>query len=159
MTTTVELRKMIIIDGLMKKVMPLKVKMMMMGKRLDGEFVKNDGGRGHWTEVEFICKCLLEFFLTNFGGDRSNTKQKILKFMCGNSKSDSLHFFPVYILRYVQGKNKNASIEKVFLCDDDGIFLSFNPCILVLKDGHFYNVWDYNRLFNDIDCPNINQKK
>ena len=76
-----------------------------------------------------------------------------------NSKSDSLNFFPVYILCYTQGQNKNASIEKVFSCGDDGVFPSFNPCVLVLKDGHFYNVWDYNRLFNEIDCPNINQKK
>ena len=76
-----------------------------------------------------------------------------------NSNSDSLNFFPVYILRYIQGQNKNASIEKVFLCGDNGVFLSVHPCILVFKDGHFYNVWDYNRLFNEIDCPNINQKK
>ena len=30
-----------------------------------------------------------------------------------------------------------------------------NPCVLILKDGHYYNVWDYNSLFNDIDCPII----
>ena len=102
----------------------------------------------------------MEFFPTNFGGGRNNTKQKILKFMTENSKSDSLNFFPVYILRYTtQGQNKNASIEKIFSCGDDCIFPSFDPCILVLKDGHFYNVWDYNRLFNEIDCPNIDQKK
>ena len=80
--------------------------------------------------------------------------------MCENSKSDPLNFFPVYILCYTtQGQNKNASIEKIFSCGDDGVFPSFNPCVLVLKDGNFYNVWDYNRLFNEIDCPNINQKK
>ena len=30
-----------------------------------------------------------------------------------------------------------------------------NPCVLILKDGHYYNVWDYNSLFNEIDCPII----
>ena len=135
----------------------VRKKLIKIKQRLDGEFAKSDDGHGHWTEVEFIHKCLLEFFSTNFGG-RSNTKQKILKFMRENSNSDSLNFFPVYILCYIQRQNKNASVEKVFSCGDDGVFPSVNPCILVLKDGHFYNVWDYNRLFNEINCPNINKK-
>ena len=44
----------------------VKKKLVEIKERLDGEFAKNDDGRGHWTEVEFICKCLLEFFLMNF---------------------------------------------------------------------------------------------
>ena len=54
----------------------VKKKLIKIKQRLDGEFAKNDDGRGHWTEVEFIQKCLLEFFLMNFRGGRNNTKQK-----------------------------------------------------------------------------------
>ena len=62
-------------------------------QRLDGEFARNDDGRGHWTEVELICKCSLEFFPTNFGGGRNYTKEKILKLMCENSKVRFIEFF------------------------------------------------------------------
>ena len=40
----------------------VKKKLVKINQRLDREFVKNDDGHGHWTEVEFIRKCLLEFF-------------------------------------------------------------------------------------------------
>ena len=54
-------------------------KLIEIKQRLDGEFAKNDDSCSHWTEAEFTCKCLLEFFPTNFGGGRNNMKQKILK--------------------------------------------------------------------------------
>ena len=132
-----------------------------MKQRLDRKFAKHDDGHCHLPEVDFIRKSLLESFPTNFGGGgHNNTKQKILKFMCQNSTSNVL-IFPVYVLCYIYGGDNinKASIEKVFSCGDDGIFPSFNPCMLTLKDGHFYGVWNYNRLFNKVDCLNISQKK
>ena len=81
----------------------------------------------------------------------------MLHLICSNSNSN-LSTFPVYILRYVN-KNHSAYIEKVFSCGDDGIFSNYNSHILLLKDEHFLNVWDYGSLFNEIDCPTVNQKK
>ena len=48
--------------------------------------------------------------------------------------------------------NKNACrIEKLFSCGDDGIFSNDKPCVLLLKDRHFYNVWEHNFMFNDVN--------
>ena len=84
-------------------------------------------------------------------------KQPILNMICSNSNHD-LATFPVYILRY-KSQDNTAGMEKVYSCGDNGIFSNINPCILLLKDEHFLNVWDYASLFNEIDCPTINQKK
>ena len=93
----------------------VKKKLIKIKQRLDGEFAKNDDGRGHWTEVEFIQKCLLEFFLTNFRGGRNNTKQKILKFMYENSKSDSLNFFQFTFYATLHwGKTKMHLLKRYF---------------------------------------------
>ena len=89
-----------------------------------------------------------------------STKQLIPSFMRENSNSKQLKNFPVYILRYVESKsNKNVFIEKVVECDDDGIFPHDNPCLLILRDGHFYNGWNYEKLFTEIDCPMVNVKR
>ena len=81
----------------------------------------------------------------------------MLHLIRSNSNSN-LSTFPVYILRYVN-QNDSAYIEKVFSCGNDGIFSNVNPCILLLKEEHFLNVWDYGSLFNKINCPTVNQKK
>ena len=64
----------------------------------------------------------------------------MLHLIRSNSNS-TLSTFLVYILQYVN-QNDSAYIEKV-LCGDDAIFSNVNPCILLLKDEHFLNVWDY----------------
>ena len=50
-------------------------------------------------------------------------------------------------------------MKKVYSCGDNRIFPNINPCVLLLKDEHFFNVWNYASLFNEIHCPMINQKK
>ena len=49
--------------------------------------------------------------------------------------------------------------RKSFSCgDDSAIFPNDCPCVLLLKDSHYLNVWDYPSLFNEIDCPNITRE-
>ena len=81
-------------------------------------------------------------------------KQPILNTIRSNSNHD-LATFPVYVLRY-KSEDNTACMEKVYSCGDNGIFSNTNPCVLLLKDEHFLNVWDYASLFNEIDCPTIN---
>ena len=77
---------------------------------------------------------MLHHFPTSFK-NAIGTKQPMLHLICSNSNSN-LSTFPVYMLQYVN-QNDSAYIEKVFSCDDDGIFSNVNPCILLLKDEHF----------------------
>ena len=55
----------------------------------------------------------------------------------------NLEMFPVYVLQY---DDKSISMGKVFSCGNDRIFTNVNPCVLILKDGHYDNVWDYKLL-------------
>ena len=87
----------------------------------------------------------------------TKTKQPILNMISSNSNHD-LATFPVYVLRH-KNQDNTARREKVYSCGDNGIFSNINPFVLLLKDEHFLNVWDYALLFNEIDCPTINQKK
>ena len=91
----------------------VKKKLIEIKQRLGEKFAKYDDGRDHWTEVEFMRKCLLEFFPTNFEG-RSNTKQKILKFMRENSNSDSLNFFQFTFYTTYIGKTKMNLLKRYF---------------------------------------------
>ena len=123
---------------------------------MEGKFGKNEKGRGHWREVEFIRNRLLHYFPTNFKMT-TKTKQPILNMIRSNSNHD-LATFPVYVLRY-KNQDNTARMEKVCSCGDTGIFSNTNPCVLLLNDEHFLSVWDYASLFNEIDCPTLNEKK
>ena len=77
---------------------------------------------------------------------------------CSNCNLE-LSTYLTYIMRYVN-KGTKSYIEKVFSCSDDElIFSNDHPCVLLLKDDHYLNVWDYSSLFNKIDCPNTSKKK
>ena len=67
--------------------------------------------------------------------------------------------FSTYILQYSVDNKNHCSITKLFSCGDDGIFSNNKPCVLLLKDAYFYNVWGYDFLFNDIDTPKIGKKE
>ena len=53
-----------------------------------------------------------------------------------------ISMYPTFVLQYICEKNK-SHIIKLFSCGDDGIFSNDRPCVLLLKDKHFYNVWKY----------------
>ena len=72
--------------------------------------------------------------------------------------NSNLELFPVYVLQYVR-RGKNVLLEKKFSCGDNGVFPNPNPCVLILKDKYFYNVWNYNSPFNEIDCPTLRGRK
>ena len=80
----------------------------------------------------------------------------MLNMIRSNSNHD-IATFSVYTLRY-KNQDNTALMEKVYSCGDNGIFSNINPCVLLLKNEHFLNVWDYASLSNEIDCPTINQK-
>ena len=50
--------------------------------------------------------------------------------------------FPMFVLKYDDhDKSKGSCIIKLFSCGDIEIFSNDKPCILLLRNGHFYNVW------------------
>ena len=120
------------------------------------KFGHNEDGRGHWDEVEFMISLLLRYFSTKQNKNETNCKRSIVAQLM-NSNSN-LELFPVYVLQYVR-RGKNVLLEKKFSCGDDGVFPNPNPCVLILKDNHFYNMWNYNSLFNEIDCPTLQGRK
>ena len=120
---------------------------------IEQEFGKNEDGHGHWNEIKFMMKYFSTYFPTKFKNACTTSKRPMVRFTHMNSNLE-LRIFPVYVLQYVR-RDKNVSIEKNFSCGNDGIFPNVNPCILILKDGHYYNVWDYCSLFNEINCPTI----
>ena len=120
---------------------------------IEREFGKNEDGNGHCNEIKFMMKCFSTYFPTKFKNACTMSNRPMVRFTHMNSNLE-LRIFPVYVLQYVR-HDKNVSIEKICSCGDDGIFPNVNPCILILKDGHYYNVWDYCSLFNEIDCPMI----
>ena len=68
--------------------------------------------------------------------------------------------FPTFVLKY-DGRDKSkrsCHITKLFSCGDVGIFSNDKPCILLLRNGHFYNVWKYEWLFLIMDNPKIRGK-
>ena len=68
--------------------------------------------------------------------------------------------FPMFVSKY-DGSDKSKgsySIIKLFSCGDVGIFSNDKPCILLLRNGHFYNAWKYEWLFLSIDNPKIRGK-
>ena len=69
--------------------------------------------------------------------------------------------FPMFVLKY-DGHDKSKGsyhIIKLFSCGDVGIFSSDKPCVLLLRNGHFYNVWKYEWLFLSMDNPKIRGKR
>ena len=55
-------------------------------------------------------------------------------------------------------EGKKSSVDKLFSCCDEGTFPNDAPCVMLLYQNHVYNVWDYNSLFNEVDCPKIGRK-
>ena len=43
--------------------------------------------------------------------------------------------------------------------NDDGGFPHNDPCVLMLRDGHYFNIWQYEKLFMDVDGPCASARK
>ena len=57
----------------------------------------------------------------------------------------------MYVLIHELNKGKRSRFRKLYGVNDDGMFPNLSPLVLMLKDSHYYNVWDYQGLFIDLD--------
>ena len=126
-------------------------------RELDKKFGRNENGRGHWDEIEFIGNIL------STGDDvadfsKDNSKLPVLKFRRDNS-SKEISNYPTYVLKHSLDNKNCCKIEKLFSCGDNGVFSSNRPCVLLLRNDHFYNVWGHDALFDDVDNPRIGSKR
>ena len=117
---------------------------------------KNENGGGHWNEVEQIQKLLVEEFgLTPF--PTAAPSQDFLCLYRQNCNKD-LSTYPVYVLTH-EIKGKKSYVKKLYGTNDDGLFPNLKPFMLLLRDGHYYNVWDYQALYIDKDVRYIRPRK
>ena len=118
-----------------------------IAKRL-GDDPSLKGGRGHWMDVTRIRKELNDEF--NFS--KALNAEPGEDFMCvyrQNCNKD-LDRYPVYVLSYELHVTR-FKFKKLFGLDDDGLFPNLDPIVVLLRDGHYYNVWDYASLFVESD--------
>ena len=128
-------------------------------KCLENEFGQNVNGRGHWDEVALmrkLCACDIDDDHITLLKDRP--KLAISQIRRDNS-SNRLDSYFTYILKHSINNKNRYRIGKLFSHGDKGVFSNDKPCILSLKDKHFYNIWGYDFLFNDIDTPKIGSKQ
>ena len=107
-------------------------------KCLGNEFGQNVNGRGHWDEVALMRK-LRARDIDNDLVLKDRPKLAMSRIRRDNS-SNRLDSYPMYILRHSVNNKNCCRIEKLFSHGDKGVFSSDKPCILLLKDKHFYNV-------------------
>ena len=99
------------------------------------------------------------------GGGRSsiNVNKPTMKSVSGLRRrncNEEPATFPTFVLKYDdRDKSKGSPIIKLFSCGDIGIFSNDKPCILLLRNGHFYNVCKYEWLFLNMDNPKIRGKQ
>ena len=106
--------------------------------------------RGHWEEVVHMQGFLVDAFnLTPFY-EMSPSHD----FLCAYRQNceKELRTYPVYVLMHELGRGKRSRFRKLYGVNDNGIFPNLSPLVLMLKNGHYYNVWNYQELF--IDCDN-----
>ena len=123
-------------------------------------FGDNLKGRGHWEEIEFMRRSF------PYGGGRSSInvnkpaiRSSVLNMRRRNCNEEPTTF-PTFVLKYDDhDKSKGSRIIKHFSCGDIGIFSNDKPCILLLRNGHFYNVWKCEWLFLNMDNPKIHGKR
>ena len=123
-----------------------------VARRLEGiaKVLREAKDKGHWEEVMHMQGLLVDAFnLTPFYAMSPSHD-----FLCAyrqNCKKE-LHTYPVYILMHELGRGKRSRFRKLYGVNDNGIFPNLSPLVLMLKDRHYYNIWDYQELF--IDCDN-----
>ena len=132
-------------------------KLVNVKSRIDEYFGDNDNGRGHWTEIEMMRKFVCEEFSSVTERTLNEARQPMLS-MCHSNCSSDVKDYPTYVLCYLNEKGGNQRSKNLFSCGDNGIFFNDHPCVFLLGDNHFCNVWNYGSLFNEIDCPTISKK-
>ena len=111
--------------------------------------------RGHWEEIVRMQGLLVDAFnLTPFYAMSPSHN-----FLCAYRQNceKELRTYPVYVLMHELGRSKRSHFRKLYGVNDNGIFPNLSPLVLMLKNGHYYNVWDYQELF--IDCDNRGIRK
>ena len=132
-------------------------KLQTISRDAGSRFGDNLKGRGHWEDIEFIRRS----FSPHGGGHSSinvnkPTFKSVLNLKRRNCNEEPATF-PTFVLKY-DGHNKSKGshhIIKLFSCGDVGIFSNDKPCVLLLRNGHFYNV----SLFLSMDNPKIGGKR
>ena len=104
--------------------------------------------RGHWTDVIRIQKELMNEF--NFS--KCLSSKPFQDFLCVyiQNCSRDLMTYPVYVLSH-ELRGKRSRFKKLFGTGDDGLFPNLNPMVILLRNGHYYNVFDYTGLFVESD--------
>ena len=128
-----------------------------VARRLEGiaKVLGEAKDRGHWEEVVRMQGLLVDAFnLTPFYAMSPSHD-----FLCAYRQNceKELRTYPVYVLMHELGRGKRSRFRKLYGVNDNGIFPNLSPLVLMLKDGHYYNVWDYQELF--IDCDNRGIRK
>ena len=128
-----------------------------VSRRLEG-VVKDLGkakDRGHWEEVVRMQDLLMNAF--NFTPYYAMPPSHDFLCVYRQNCEKRLCSYPVYVLMHELVRGKRSHFKKLYEVNDDGIFPNLNPIVLILKDGHYYNVWDYQGLF--VDCDNRDIRK
>ena len=121
-------------------------------------FGDNLKGRGHWEEIELMRRSFPHGGGCSINVNKPTIKSSVLSMRRRNCNEEPTTF-PVFVLKYEDhDKSKGSRIIKLFSCGDIGIFSNDKPCILLLRNGHFYNVWKYEWLFLNMDSPKIRGK-
>ena len=129
-------------------------RLMEFSKKLKEHFGENPLGRGHWNEVSYIRGlCASDTILLS-----DPPKTPITKLRKENSNVN-LRDYPMYVLMHYNETKNMCKIKKLFSCGDNGIFSNDKPCVLLLKNNHFYNVFGHDSLFCDVDTPHIGVKR
>ena len=104
--------------------------------------------RGHWTEVIQIQKEIM----TEFNFLKCLSAEPVQDFMCvyRQNCNRELMDYPIYILSY-ELRGTRFRFKKLFGTGDDGLFPNLDPIVILLRDGHYYNVFDYTCLFVESD--------
>ena len=134
-------------------------KLQTISRGVSSRFGDNLKGRDHWEETEFMRRSF-----PHGGGGRGsiNMNKPTIKSVLGLRRrncNEEPATFPMFVLKYDDhDKSKGSHIIKHFSCGDIGIFSIDKPCVLLLRNGHFYNVWKYESLFLNMDNPKIRGK-
>ena len=129
-------------------------KLQTISRGVSSRFGDNLKGRGHWEEIEFMRRSF-----PHGGGCSINVnkpiKSSVLSLRRRNCNEEPTTF-PTFVLKHDDhDKSKGSRIIKLFWCCDAGIFSNDKPCVILLRNGLFYNVWKYEWLFLNMDNPKI----
>ena len=123
-------------------------------------FGDNLKGRGHWEQIEFMRRSFPHHGGRSINVNKPTIKSSVLS-MRRRHCNEEPTTFPTFVLKYDDDydKSKGSRIIKLISCGDIGIFSNDKPCVLLLRNGHFYNVWKYEWLFLNMDNPKIRGKR